>query len=102
MRALYQSAVLAVLLAVVTLFWAVRLETSGAVLVASLVTAAVLSPWIFFSPVTRLPLGAPPEVFGIPMPVLAWCWKAAVETLAAAIFFLYARERLRRPESMLA
>lgn len=101
-RALYQSTVLAVFLGAITLFWAVRLKTSGAVFVASVATVALLSSWIFFSPVTRLAVGAPPELLGVPLPTLGWFWKAAVETLAALIFFLYARQRLRRPESMLA
>ena len=100
-RAMIQSTVLSALLGMITLFWAVRLKTAGAVLVASAATAALLTPWIFFSPATRMVFG--PEVFwGIPLPVLSWCWKAAVQTLAAVIFFLYARERLRRPEAMLA
>ncbi len=100
-RALCQSTVLSVLLGAITLFWAVRLSTSGAVVVASLVTVALLTPWVFFSPTTRPVLGAAEGFLGIPLPVLSWCWKEAVQSLAAVIFFLYARQRLRRPEAML-
>ncbi len=100
-RALVQSTVLSFLLGALTLFWATRLKTSGAVMVASLATVALLSPWIFFSPVTRLGYGAPPMLFGIPLPVIVWSWKAAVQALAALILYLYARQRLRRPEVML-
>ncbi len=101
-RALVQSAVLSVLLGAITLFWAVRLRTSGAVVAASLATAALLTPWIFFSPTARTAIGVAEDFWGIPLAVLLWCWKAAVQALAAGIFFLYARERLRRPEAMLA
>lgn len=101
-RALVQSTVLSVLLGAITLFWAVRLKTSGAVVVASLATAALLSPWIFFSPTAATAIGVAEDFWGIPLAVLSWSWKAAVQALAAGIFFLYARERLRRPEAMLA
>ena len=101
-RALYQATATAALLGALILFWATRLATSGAVLVASLITVGLLSPWIFFSPTARSTLGMPPELWGIPLLILSWSWKAAVETLAAVILFLYARERLRRPAILLA
>ncbi len=101
-RGLYQCTATAALLAAATMFWAVRLKTSGAVLVATLTTVGLLSPWIFYSPAAGSTLGMPPELWGVPLEVLSWCWKAAVESLAAVILFLYARNRLRRPESMLA
>ncbi len=101
-RALFQSAVLSALLTGVVLFWAVRLKTSGAVLVASAITAGLLTPWIFFSPAIQVVIGLPEDFFGVPMPVIVWMWKATIQALAAMIFFLYARERLRRPEAMLA
>ncbi len=100
-RALYQCMATAALLAALVLFWAVRLKTSGAVLVASIMTIALLSPWIFYHP-TRSTLGLATDFMGISLLVLAWCWKAAVQTLTAVILLLYARQRLRRPESMLA
>ncbi len=102
LRALYQCTVTAALLGALTLFWAVRLKTSGAVLVASVVTVGLLNSWIFYSPAAAFVEGAPLEFLGIRLEMFAWGWKAAVQTLAAVILFLYARERLRRPESMLA
>ncbi len=102
LRALFQSAVLSALLTAIVLFWAVRLRTSGAVLVASAITAGLLNPWIFFSPATGAAVGLPEEFWGLPVPVIQWMWKAAMQALAAMIFFLYARARLRRPEAMLA
>ncbi|MEM7586429.1 MAG: hypothetical protein AAF560_23775 [Acidobacteriota bacterium] len=101
-RALFQSTVLAALLTSIVLFWAVRLKTSGAVLVASAITAGLLTPWIFFSPQMQPVLGLPQEFWGVPVAILVWSWKAAMQALAALIFFLYARQRLRRPEAMLA
>ncbi len=102
LRALYQCTATAALLGALTLFWAVRLKTSGAVLVASVVTVGLLVPWIFYSPATPFVEGAPLEFLGVRLDLLGWAWKAAVQTLAAVLLFLYARTRLRRPESMLA
>ncbi len=102
LRALYQCAVTAAMLGALTLFWATRLKTSGAVLVASVVSVGLLTTWIFYSPATPFIEGNPLEFLGFRLYVLAWGWKAAVQTLAAVILFLYARTRLRRPESMLA
>ncbi len=101
-RALYQCTVTAALVGVLALFWAVRLKTSGAVLVASAVSIGLLTPWVFYSPAMPFVEGASLEFLGVPLDVLAWIWKATVQTLAVVILFLYARTRLRRPESMLA
>ncbi len=101
-RALYQCTVTAALIGALALFWAVRLKTSGAVLVASAVSVGLLTPWVFYSPTMPFVEGAPFDLLGVPLEVLAWAWKATVQTLAVVILFLYARTRLRRPESMLA
>ncbi len=101
LRGFYQTAATAAMLGALVLFWAVRLKTSGAVLAASAVTVGLLTPWIFYSPALPLSEGLGQEFLGIRLELLAWGWKAAVETLAAVILFLYARRRLRRPESML-
>jgi len=88
------------LLGAVALFWAVRLKTAGAVWLASMITVIVLRPWFFRNPV--------PSVFsrfGAWLPgadeALPWLGSLAVLTTAATLFFLYARRRLRRPESLL-
>ena len=93
--------VINVAIVALVLFWAVRLKTSGAVLVASAVSVGLMVPWIFYSPTMPFVEGAPFELLGVRLEMLAWTWKAAVQTLAAVILFLYARTRLRRPESML-
>jgi len=88
------------LLGAMALFWAVRLKTAGAVWLASMISLAVLRPWFFRNPV--------PSVFsrfGAWLPgadeTLPWLGSLAVLTTAATLFSLYARRRLRRPESML-
>ncbi len=86
----------------VSLFWAVRLQTAGGVWLATVVTLAVLGKWFFFNPI-------PPRFgakFGpfLPGAEAALPWLASVAVLAAgsALFFLYARRRLRRPELILS
>jgi hypothetical protein len=101
--ALVFAATLPALFGAVVLFWAVRLRNSGAVAVASATTLALLGAWLFhdpFPPRGQL-WGAPSELFGIPMRVLASLWALFVLAAASVIFYLYARRRLRRPESML-
>ena len=102
LRAVIQGSVLTLFLGALALFWASRLKTSGAVLAASLVSVAAMSRWIFTNPVTTPTLGVPADLFGITLPNLAWCWDVTVMLLATTILYLYARERLRHPEAMLA
>ncbi len=99
-RAMVHNVELAVLLVCVTLFWAGRLKGSGAVLLGSAVTVVALSRWINLSPFFFT--GGLDNLLGIPRPLLAWFWNFLVLALASVIFYLYARERLRRPEAMLA
>lgn len=81
------------------LFWCTRLRTAGAVWVASLITAGL------FSGRLRVPsawqTGYNEFFFGISLHLFTWIWSMVVVGLATAIFYLYARERLRRPETML-
>ena len=101
-RALVQNLEVGLLLTALTLFWAVRLKTSGAVMVASLVSVTLLSRWVFYSPVIG-PYGSEvPRLFGVPMPIVSWMWNVAVLAVAIVILGQYARQRLRRPEVMLA
>lgn len=102
LRALLQASALALFLAALALFWASRLRTSGAVLAASLGSVVLMSPWIFVDPVTAPDLGHADTLFGISLPNLAWSRHLAVLLLATTILYLYARERLRRPETILA
>lgn len=86
----------------VSLFWAVRLQTAGGVWLATVVTLALLGKWFFFNPI-------PPRFgtkFGAFLPgaeaALPWLGSVAVLAAGSALFFLYARRRLRRPELILS
>ena len=99
---LVQVALVSLLLGAVSLFWAVRLRTAGAVWLASTVSLCVLGKWFFFNPI-------PPrygEAFGSFLPgpeaALAWLGSTGVLAAASALFFLYARRRLRRPELIIS
>ena len=99
---LVHVAAMTFLLGALALFWAVRLKTAGAVWLASMLTlVAVLRPWFFRNPI-------PPPYFSDygswlagADETLAWLEGLAVLATSAVILSLYARRRLRRPESML-
>ena len=99
-RSMVQSFEVTLLLAAISLFWAVWLRTSGAVLAASAVSVGLLSQWIFFDPMADR-LGFPEIFWGIPVPKLRWLWNAFVLAVTTVILFQYARARLRRPETLL-
>ncbi|HEY4562822.1 MAG TPA: hypothetical protein VIJ36_07570 [Thermoanaerobaculia bacterium] len=99
---LTQILVVSLFLGAVSLFWAVRLRTSGAVWLASAVTVAAMSPWFFTNPIPdRLKAH-----YGALLPgaeeSLPWLRSLAILAVGAALFYLYARRRLRRPERMLS
>ena len=99
---LLQIVVVSLFLGAVSLFWAVRLRTSGAVWLASAVTVGLMSPWFFADPIP------PPFLthYGHFLPgaeeSLPWLRSLAILAVGAALFYLYARRRLRRPERMLS
>lgn len=101
LRSMTQSVLVILLLAAISLFWAVRLQTGGAVLVASILSVGLLSKWVFHSPMIDRFGGIPAKFLGVPVPLLEWAWNALVLALATFILFQYARARLRRPETML-
>jgi hypothetical protein len=98
---LAQIAAVTFLLGALALFWAVRLKTAGAVWLASMITLVALRSWFFRNPI-------PPPYFSDfgswlagADETLAWLEGLAVLVTTASILSLYARRRLRRPESML-
>lgn len=99
---LVQIAVISLFLGAVSLFWAVRLRTAGAVWLASAVTVGLSSRWFFFDPTARVFNGAPRAFLPDPELTLPWLGSAAALGAGAALFYLYARRRLRRPERMLS
>lgn len=99
---LVQVLLLCLFLGAAALFWAVRLKSGGAVWLASMGTVVALGRWFFFSPI-------PDRVHGVFNPLLPgleeslpWLASAAVLGAATLILFLYARRRLRRPETMIS
>lgn len=101
--ALVHATLLGLLVGAITLFWASRIASAGGVITASFATLLLLSKWIVATPIVK---GLGPSIswyFGIISPVhLAVVWNLIVIALATVLFYLYARERLRRPELLIA
>ncbi len=94
-----QIAIVTAFLAATALNWTVRMRTSGAVIFAVYATVLAFSPWFFRNPVR------PPGYQGIgPMQLsdyIDYFKTNAILAIAAVIFYLYARQRLSRPESLI-
>lgn len=88
-----QAVSVALFTGAVTLNWAVRLRTAGAVMFATYLTALVFSPWVFSIPVH-------PSEFEPMTAIDIWQWTQTNLVLlsCAAVFYGYARQRLLRPE----
>jgi hypothetical protein len=100
------AVLLPALLGAVVLFWAVRLRSSGAVAVASATTLLLLGRWAFRDPFPARygSWGAASEGDGLVATARAAgsvLWSLFVPAAAAGILYLYARRRLRRPETLL-
>jgi hypothetical protein len=99
---LLQVLVISAFLGAAALFWAVRLKSGGAVWLGSMATVLALGRWFFFNPIPDRVHG----VFNGWLPgleeSLPWLASAAVLSAATLILFLYARRRLRRPETMIS
>ena len=90
------------LVAAVVLFWASRLISSGAVMLSSFLTLIALIPWFALSPLTKVIQPFEGKLFGIPVARIEVGWNLIVVAVTTVIFYLYARERLRRPATMLS
>ncbi len=93
-----QIAIVALFLAAITLSWALRLKTAGAVTFATYATAITFGPWLFQNPVF------PPTEMDGPMRFENYADYFKVNFvlgLAALIFYLYALQRLSRPETII-
>ena len=99
---LIQVVAVSVFLGTAALFWAVRLKSAGAVWLAGMGTVLALGRWFFFNPIPDRQLAAYGRLLPGLEPSLPWLSSVAVLTAAAAILFLYARRRLRRPETMIS
>jgi hypothetical protein len=98
--ALLQALLVCTVVGAAALFWAVRLASRGAVWGATLATALLLARWLAYNPI-------PPRLTGKGgswLPALedltSWATTSAVLSAATVLFLLYARRRLRRPETM--
>ena len=101
LRALLQNLFLHLFVAACVLFWATRLRTSGAVWGATMVLVMLFRPFLIKNPLLDGSWGSSELFFGVPRPLLSWIWSMAIVALASVILYLYSRERLRRPETML-
>lgn len=97
-----QVPLVSLFLGATALFWAVRLQTGGAVWLASMGTVLAFSRWFFANPIPDRHFGESTAWLPGLEESLAWLGGALVLGLAASIFFLYARRRLRRPETLLS
>jgi ABC-type Na+ efflux pump permease subunit len=94
----FQVVSVALFIALVALNWSVRLKTAGAVMFATYATIAAFAPWLFTNPIH------PPTTMLGPRTTAQWIDYAqqnAVLLVAAVIFYLYARQRLSRPETII-
>lgn len=94
-----QTISVALFITAVTLQWAVRVRSSGAVMFATWATSVAFSPWLFSNPIH------PPTSMNGPMTfadIVGWTQNNLVLLAAAATFYLYARQRLARAEAMIA
>lgn len=97
-----QIALVAAFLGAVALFWAVRLGSAGAVWLATVATVAALGRWFFANPIPDR-LGGVYNAWTLGADeTLAWLPSAAVLASSSLVFFLYARRRLRRPETLIS
>jgi ABC-type Na+ efflux pump permease subunit len=93
-----QTISVALFIGAVVLNWAVRVRTAGAVIFATYATSLAFTPWLFSNPIH------PPTTMDGPMTVgdmIAWSQNNLVLLAAAATFYLYARQRLARPEAII-
>lgn len=95
---LVQVVVVAVFITAVTLNWSLRLKTAGAVIFATYATLLAFAPWVFSNPVH------PPAEMNGPMTaadLVDYLQQNLVLAAAAVVFYLYALQRLSRPESII-
>ncbi len=96
--AMLQIVLVVLFVSAAVLNWAVRLKTAGAVVFATYVTAAALAPWVFSNPIR------PPtmEAGRMTLPdYIDYAQQNLVIAAAALVLYLYAQQRLARPEAII-
>jgi hypothetical protein len=97
--ALVQVVIVSIFIAAIALNWAVRLSTSGAVIFATAATCLIFMPWLIRNPIIA------PAATGHPLNAddLAEVIKANLVFVGATtIFYLYALQRLMKPEAIIS
>lgn len=96
---LLQIVIAATFITAVTLNWSLRLKTAGAVIFATYATLILFAPWVFSNPIhppVQMPNGAMKlEDY------VDYAQQNLVLLAAAIVFYLYALQRLSRPESII-
>ena len=95
---LLQVVCVSIFISAVTLNWSLRLKTSGAVIFATYAAALAFAPWLFSNPIY------PPTEMNGPMKaadLVDYFQQNLVLLCAAVVFYLYALQRLSRPESII-
>ena len=95
---LFQTISIALFVCAVILNWSVRIRTPGAVMFATYAVVIAFAPWFFYNPIH------PPTSMNGPMTpgdILAWTRNNLVLLASAAVFYLYARQRLAHPEAII-
>lgn len=95
--AMAQMVVVTTFLGATVLNWAVRLRTSGGVVIATYATTLVFAPWFFSNPVRS---GYEFQREMDAADILEWATNNVVLLGAAVIFTMYAAQRLMRPEEI--
>lgn len=96
---LVQVVFVAAFLTAATLNWTLRLKSAVGVVFATYGTCLVFLPWLFSNPIhppTQMPEGR--MVLG---DYIDYAQQNLVLAVAAAVFYLYAQQRLARPESII-
>ena len=96
---LIQIVIVAIFITSVTLNWALRLKTAGAVIFATYATLLLFAPWFFSNPVhppAEMPNGAMKLE-----DIVDYLQQNLVLASAAVVLYLYALQRLSRPESII-
>lgn len=94
-----QVVIVSLFITAATLNWSLRLKTAGAVIFATYATMLAFAPWLFSNPIHA----STEEGIG-PMRLehlVDYLQQNAVLAVAAVVFYLYALQRLSRPESII-
>ena len=93
---LVQVVIVAIFISAVTLNWSLRLKTAGGVIFASFATFLAFAPWLFSNPIhppAEMPNGTMKAA-----DLVDYFQQNLVLAAAAVVLYLYAAQRLSRPE----